>query len=556
MPEAVRDGIQAFIKEAHLDALDMAFVFSRLQTVSPYGERSRRALKPLLPDAVQELERLYDELESAMAVFERRRGDVLEIKHTLKELKFLGATFDRLAEGETLSITELFEVKGLSMSIDTIRRQLEAIHWDREVGVYVPEDMAEVTAILDPERSGVRTFYIYAAYSERLADIRRALEAVDRAQKAARRQCIAALNADGIAVPENGELRVPVRDAAMRARVQEDDRLVYRSDMGMYSVFAVRMDAPLEQRREALLEAEEAEEYAVRAALSEALRNQLPLLRQNTAHMGALDLLIAKTQFAVAFRCVRPKLDVRSDAALVIKGGRHLKVEWALERAQKRFTPIDITLKTPVAVITGANMGGKTVSLKLIGQVQVMAQYGLFVPCVQARLPVLNGISVSIGDFQSVDMGLSTFGGEIVEVQQALERIQRDPRGRYLLLIDELSRGTNPLEGFALSKALIEALARQRVLAAVTTHFDGLTRAEGVTHYQVIGLSDVDLDQMRQTLQTKGVGILHEHMDYRLAAVDGAHAIPKEAVKIAALMGLDTEVIKRARELLGGAYDT
>ena len=147
-------------------------------------------------------------------------------------------------------------------------------------------------------------------------------------------------------------------------------------------------------------------------------------------------------------------------------------------------------------------------------------------------------------------MGLSTFGGEIVEIEQAITR--ENEFG--LILIDELARGTNPIEGYAISKALIEHLSMHKSKVVITTHFDGLTEVPETAHYQVNGLSGIDLDQIRDKIATEGVALLHEYMDYRLTEVSQLKEIPKEALRISELMGLDARIIKRAKEILGGSH--
>ncbi len=123
------------------------------------------------------------------------------------------------------------------------------------------------------------------------------------------------------------------------------------------------------------------------------------------------------------------------------------------------YTPISIELKEGVSCITGANMGGKTVSLKLVGLLTTMAQHGLLVPAKKMVLGLNNFIKASIGDIQSTEKGLSTFGGEIKLIQEAIEL--SDKKG--LILIDELASGTNPEEGYALSKAIVEYLLRKKI---------------------------------------------------------------------------------------------
>ena len=537
-----------YITKKNFDDLDLNFILERLQLASPYGEMAKRLIRPFYREDQAQLIATYDRLEAALEMFGRNRSDVLELKALLKDIKQLDTTFERIQENEPLSITELFEIKQMAMQMEKILNKQNDLYWEKIIGEFKLFSAQAIIQLLDPENSGVSTFYIYSTYSEKLTTIRNKIENIDRQAKAELKAAIDALTSEGFPVGNNGDLRISVRDQDLMKRVKTDSRFVYRSDVPMYSVFSIRQEDRWLREKEQLLLEEEDEELEVRVQLTESLKSLLQILQTNTEHIGQMDLLIAKTQFSVAFSCVRPIL--RDDKEVHINEGRHLKVSHSLEKAGKKFTPINVSLKKSVTLITGANMGGKTVSLKLIGQIVAMAQFGFFVPCQKAELPIFDFIFISVGDFQSIDMGLSTFGGEIVEIEQAIKR-----EGEFgLILIDELARGTNPLEGYAISRALIEHLKSLNSRAVITTHFDGLTNVSDTAHYQVNGLSNINLDLIRDKIETQGVKLLHEYMDYRLSEVSQLKEIPKEAIRISELMGLDKRIINRAKEILGGSH--
>lgn len=537
-----------FISKKNKEDLDLNFVFDRLQLASPYGELAKKSMIPFSRKEHHSLNKAYDELEANLKIFEHNRSEVLELKSLLKDIKQLDTTFDRILVGEPLSVTELFEVKQMVLQMQKISIQLEQLHWEKIVGAYVLLPTEPIIDLLDPEKSGVSTFYLYSIYSEKLTFVRSEIERMDKTIKQELKQSIEALIEEGFPVSPNGDIRISIRDQEMLSKVSTDMRFAYKSDVPMYTIFTIRQNEHLIKEKEQLLVEEDDEELEVRYQLTEKLKPYLEVLQTNTECIGQIDLLIAKTQFSVAFSCVRPL--IHEDETVIIRGGRHLKVSSSLEKSGKKFTPINVSLKKSVTLITGANMGGKTVSLKLIGQVVAMAQFGFFVPCESAELPIFDFIFVSVGDFQSIDMGLSTFGGEIVEIERAIER-----EGEFgLILIDELARGTNPLEGYAISKALIEHLKTLSSRAVITTHFDGLTSVPETAHYQVNGLSHIDLELIRDKIEKEGVSLLHEYMDYRLSEVSQMKEIPKEAIRISELMGLDKRIIKRAKEILGGSH--
>jgi dsDNA-specific endonuclease/ATPase MutS2 len=148
-------------------------------------------------------------------------------------------------------------------------------------------------------------------------------------------------------------------------------------------------------------------------------------------------------------------------------------------------------------------------------------------------------IYISAGDEQSIDLGLSTFGAEIRSVNEALTK--SDEQG--LVLIDELARGTNPHEGYAISKAIISYLADKPSITIITTHFDGLVK-ENIKRLQVKGLKNIDFKKI------KDPEAISEYMDYTLIEVEGESKVPQDAINISRLMGIPEEILHEAEKIM------
>lgn len=540
---------RGFLSEEHLEDLELRFVFDRILVHSPYGKDVKAQIKPYLKADVALLTHRHHLIEQTLFRLEEKRYEIQEIQTHLKALKQLKTTFERLKNGETLSITELFEIKSLAFSMKRIRECQKEIHWEQTIGDFELKSILPVIELLDPDGNFVNNFHIYSSYSQALYDIRLKLEVAEQAMKHSLTEKIQTLKSEGFKVTGNGEVRINKNDEAQLNAAASYDFLTYQMDMAMYSLYKILPDTTFEAEISLLKVQEEAEEEVVRARLSKALSDQLPLMLYNVHCLGEMDCLIATSQFCKGFKLTKPTIN--DDNGLVLKGARHLKVEAGLLKENKAFVPIDVDIHKSVTMITGANMGGKTISLKTIGQVIAMAQYGFFVPCEKAEMPLYDFLFVSIGDAQNIDMGLSTFGAEIINISRMLEREKENG----VILIDELARGTNPKEGYAISKALIEYLKETSLKAVITTHYDGLTSDEDIAHYQVNGLKDVSFDSIQSIIQEKGIQILHELMDYRLTKVTHHMEIPKEAIRIADIMGLNQSIVIKAKEILGGAQN-
>ena len=294
-----------------------------------------------------------------------------------------------------------------------------------------------------------------------------------------------------------------------------------------------------------LKDKEEREELRIRENLSKEIGKRRREIFRNMASIGKLDLILGKAKYALDINGVKP--DIVEEHEIEIIDGIHPKVADFLKEKELSFTPISIFLKEGVACITGANMGGKTISLKLVGLLSVMAQYGLFVPAKRMKLGLNQFIKSSIGDMQSTDSGLSTFGGEIKIVGEAISKSNE----KGLILIDELARGTNPEEGYAISKAIVDYLKDKNSITLLTTHYDNVANLDNVVHLQVVGLSQINIFDLAKEMDShEKMEIINKYMDYSLRVVEKDTAVPKDALNIARIMGLDEEILKLAEKYL------
>lgn len=175
-----------------------------------------------------------------------------------------------------------------------------------------------------------------------------------------------------------------------------------------------------------------------------------------------LDVLQAKARYSSKVNGIEPEFTI--DATLHLKGSRHPMIE--------RAVPVDVFLDPPnrVLLITGPNTGGKTVALKTAGLFALMAQSGLHLPAVEARLPVFRCVFADIGDEQSIEASLSTFSSHISN----LVSMDRDFQVPALVLLDEVGTGTDPNEGGALATAIVQHFRQRGALVIATTHFDAV----------------------------------------------------------------------------------
>ncbi len=217
---------------------------------------------------------------------------------------------------------------------------------------------------------------------------------------------------------------------------------------------------------------EEGEVLKVLAALTDAVRHALPELEALVADMGRLDLIFARAELAERMDATEPVMS--GERVVAVRGARNpLLLAQSWKDPARAVVPADIELdgERPLLVITGPNAGGKTIALKTLALLALMAQSGLHVPASEgARLPVFSQVFAIVGDDQSVAENLSTFSAFVKQLRDVLEHVDE----RSLVLLDELGAGTDPDDGAALAQAVLDELARRGALCVASTHLDPL----------------------------------------------------------------------------------
>ena len=223
--------------------------------------------------------------------------------------------------------------------------------------------------------------------------------------------------------------------------------------------------------------AEARERLRVLTALSAQVSADSELISRTIDCLAQFDLALAKAKYSEAIRGTAAEIVSRDktpqgEAAFMLRQSRHplLNTDTAV--------PIDVHLgmkdekgeSARVLVITGPNTGGKTVALKTVGLLALMNQCGLHIPAEQARLPVFEAVYADIGDEQSIEQSLSTFSSHLTNLVAFLPQVT----AQSLVLLDELGAGTDPVEGAALARAILEYLLQSNALCATATHYPEL----------------------------------------------------------------------------------
>lgn len=268
--------------------------------------------------------------------------------------------------------------------------------------------------------------------------------------------------------------------------------------------------------------------------LRDAIAAETGVLQSNASLLAKLDVFAALAEVAEAYDYVRP--DVNDSLVIDVEEGRHPVVERTLPTGE-RFIPNDVELdpdEDQILIITGPNMAGKSVALRQVGLIVLLAQIGAFVPATSATIGVVDRIFTRVGASDNLAAGESTF---LVEMNETAN-ILNNATARSLILLDEVGRGTSTFDGLSIAWALVEYLHERPEVAARTLF---------ATHYHELNAMANRLDRVRnyriQVAEHDGEIIFMR----KLVRGGADHSY---GIEVARMAGLPAPVINRAREIL------
>ena len=524
------------------------YVVSALNLLTPFGSRLIKEQKPYFPGQERELRAELERVQRMVEIAAANEREISVLQETFMMMKDNSFTIERSARA-ALSVVEIFEIKSLLLLIDKVRKTADRVLLPEE---FVPGDITDLLNVLDPGKDRLNTFYIYDSFSEKLAQLRREKKDLERESRKEKKKRANELRAStGLNLTPKFDITVSKSDAERVKMIEEISELMKSEEDYMsvtYTLAPSEADGLTQKKMDEITADIEEEELKVREELSAEIHKWEDVLLDGCERIGQLDITLAKALLAIRRNCVMPQ--IANEHVVEFTDGRHLQVEEIIRKKGGEYCPVSISLTEGVTCITGANMGGKTVSLKLVGMIAIMAQYGYFVPAVSARIGLSNFMQILIGDSQSIERGLSSFGSEMEELKEMMD----NSRDRSLLLIDEIASGTNPVEGLALTKSITDYLKQQPFISLITTHFEAVTDDKEVVNMQVTGLANADFDRLDKELRyanrRERINIIQKYMDYRLTRVDDNREVPKDALNIAKMLGIDKNIIEKAKQYL------
>ncbi len=381
--------------------------------------------------------------------------------------------------------------------------------------------------------------------SPELARIRRQMERQQRAIESSLRQMLRKLAPEGSLQEDLITLRgerfvLPVK-AEWKRRVPG----VVHGASSSGQTFFIEPIETIEQNNELqrLLEEEQAEVQRILAAMTRQIAEHADSIAVCASVLAEIESLFARACFAQDFNCIAPVFSPPGSERIFLKAARHPLLEKRLRGEAKlpsapigptaeTIVPLDLDLpaETPQLIISGPNTGGKTVALKTVGLLALMAQAGIPVPAESAELPLFDAVLADIGDAQSIAQNLSTFSAHIAR----LNAISELATSHSLVLLDELGSATDPEEGAALAAAIASHFVARRAWCLISTHHTSLKVYAANTPGVQNAAAGFEEETFAPTYQIR-------------VGVPGVSA----GIHIAQRLGLDAAIISGARERLG-----
>ncbi len=463
-------------------------VLEGVNTMTPFGDELKRALKTYQPGQEADLLKEHEEIQKCVRYLET--GALRKLMGPFCQLKDISGSAARLAKNLVLDEVEFFEIKLFAAYSQRIRQHLKDLDLTIEL-----KDLGSVSRLLDPEGTGLLTFHYYDAYSLKLKNLREARRKLDG-------RC----------------------DRSEQSRISSGELM------------------------------EELEEviWEVREKLSSDLARDKEALTFNMQELGRLDLQIAKADYARKHGCVRPAI-ARTDQLAMI-GMTNPMVDAILKEKGRQMEPLTLTLRSGSAMLTGANMGGKSVTLKTVLLVVQLFRLGYFLPCQSASLKLLDFIYYGAEEASDLSRGLSSFGSEVLEYNRFLTKAKH---GQGLIILDEPARGTNPLEAQAIVKALCRYFKGGDDYFFLATHLPDLAE-EGMQHFQIRGLKHLLKPNSKEWSGKEpheAIAVLEQNMDYRIEEVSAEAEVPGEAIHVMEFLEIDPALMKEIKHILGDDYD-
>lgn len=484
--------LMKYLSSKSLDYIGYSYIYDEFSPITPYGIKKKSSLNLYKKGEEKDLSEVLKIVHSLKSLMEENSKSFSSIELCLMEIKDITLVINKLREGICLDEVEFFEIKKQLITMVRLKKLWDISSLKGVIPYIAFTDLSEPLKLLDPDNLSLPTFFVYDSYSDNLKNIR-------------------------------------------ERKKQLEKRLLSETDAESLE--------DLKAMRGIVVSEELEEELRMREELTCRLQPFALSIESNIMLLTELDIYLAKARLAMVADSTLPS--IKEAGAPKLQGAINPYIERQLHKRGLSFTPISISLEEGPAVITGANMGGKTVAIKTLALNILLVHLGFLPFCKDLELSLLDYIYLNSEEAQDTSKSLSSFTGEILSLKEVLD-YAKEHKG--LLLLDEFARGTNPQEGTVLCSSLTEYLRDKNIISVIATHYNGVSEKSSV-HYQCIGLKKISKETLTNAF-LRGTSspqeIIQSFMDYSLERVNGDLKVPEEAIKLCRLLDFNKEILAKA----------
>jgi len=559
----------ALLNEETLDAIQWNLLWEQWRPVTPLARAQKNRLQPFLPGDEQRWQGTYHLLQSDVHLLST--VFLKEVRETLREMPDVREILQRLWNMGAAASAGIGMTQHLSARDMLVLKQF-AVYGQRLAAKLAGQmcgvsDEALWAGLLRPfGHPDEPSFAVqHIATSEYDEAAKAYSQVLHRRSEAIRKWSNHWQERLGVRPGRDGVIvcKLPGQ-AQLAARLKETPEVTWQSDTPYESTFAVPPSlemAGLQREIEGWQQTMDAQAEGILHRLTEQLLDVYDQWDEAVRQTIEVDLRAAKVVLWHQWGgCTPTPADVLSVTDAV-----HPLLAEKMAQQSRAYTPLTWSPEEGVNILTGLNMGGKTLSVRLLVTCQVCAQYGLPVPAQACSTRLYGAIRLYAAAAAPAESGLSSFGAEVLQMRDSLTGIE-NARQPVFHCFDEPAKSTNPAEGEALVVGLIESLqaaAPKHHLVVVTTHFSGAMRLRDIPKFRVRGLKNVNLpvagdneefQEDTQVLQQR-LRLLAEAMDYRLEPVQSTE-LAQEGLRVASWLGLPKSVLQKSQRYLVEAAGT
>lgn len=495
---------------------------------SPYGRNEKQ--EETFYCEIEKLNKIFDQIEFMKKFAESNPQKADKIEYHLMRLPELNPNINN---GNIRS--ELFTVKKFLHNYKQISNEIE-----------IDFNSDELLKSLGYEDSQEESFYLKDDYSSDLSQVRKQLREINRHLNEFKEKRVREIQeATGLdfrflnflIIKEN---QVPPNCDSFIFMEQHDKNSVMVKPVLGKEVFSIH------KLRNELLESEERIESEILKMLKNQIISEQVKLKSYIQRIIELDTSLAKARLAIQFQCVRPVVTHLEN--IEIEDLEFIPLKEKCTTAERVYTSLSVTFSEKNNVVTGSNMGGKTIFLKTIAFSQLLVQQGFFVPARKIATPLFDSLNLIGMVNEDSNSGLSSFGEEILNL------LETGKIGTRLYIVDEFARTTNSREAFALNCALLQWFAEQETVFSITsTHLDQLPNFKSLSYWTMKGLNyekySLYYHRDKNRDLNERINLINNYMDYTVKPLVKSE-VQKDALKIADILGLDSEILNNAEKYL------